>query len=459
MSTISTSIVKEAVYKLCFDANTCLNEQVYNKFFDAYISTTNQETKKLLEIILQNAKVAYEKKLPLCQDTGQVIVFVELGQNVVLSGQNLNETINEAISKCYTDNYFRMSVVNNAVFNRNNTKTNTPAVIYTNITDGDEINIKILIKGAGSENKSVLNMMLPTTSEEEFIQKVGNNILAAGENSCPPMFVGIGVGYTSDMAMLLSKKALLSETFSEDELFLSQKIKDYVNSKSPEKYGNSFVLDVKMHTSSTHIACMPVGITLNCHSDRYSSCTINKDNVVYHHKKPDFKSFNTSEAKLSEVKTSDIETIKSLKTGDKVLLSGEVFVARDMAHKLLCELIEKGKKLPIDLKNKIILYAGPCPAKPNEIIGSIGPTTASRMDNYTAPLIAAGMIASIGKGSRNAEISELMKSNNVKYFVLQGGIAALLSQKVLKSEIIAFEHLGAEAIYKLQVEKLPLVVA
>ena len=129
MSEISTNLIKEAVYKLCFEANTCLNADVYSKILSALINAKNSETKNFLNAILKNAEIAYEKKMPLCQDTGQVIVFLEIGQNVNLSGDLLEETINLAVENCYRENYFRKSVVKNAVFDRENTTTNTPAII------------------------------------------------------------------------------------------------------------------------------------------------------------------------------------------------------------------------------------------------------------------------------------------------------------------------------------------
>ena len=456
MKEISTSVIKEAVYKLCFEANTCLNADIYNKILSAFNTTKNKETKSILFSILQNAKIACDKKMPLCQDTGQVIVFFEIGQNIHLNGDYIEYVINQAVSKCYKDNYLRKSVVKNSLFDRTNTKDNTPVIIYTKIIAEDEIRIKVLIKGAGSENKSKLEMMLPTTNEEEFIQKTADLILSAKENACPPMFIGIGIGQSADGAMILSKKALVEKEFTDKEIELANKIKDSVNKKAPKKYGKSYVLDVKLLSSPTHIACMPVAVTINCHSDRYSSCIIKNNKITYNHKTPKFIDIIDEKEQCKEIMSSDINGIKSLKKGQKILLTGEIYVARDMAHKKLIDMIEKGEELPFDLKNRIILYAGPTPAKPGEISGSIGPTTALRMDKYTPLLYDKGIIATIGKGDRNKEVKTAIKNNAAKYFTVQGGIAALISRCIKKSEIIAFEELGAEAIYKLKISKLPV---
>ena len=359
----------------------------------------------------------------------------------------IEEAINSAVEKCYIENFFRKSVVKNAVFNRDNTKTNTPAIIHTKIIQGDEINIKVLIKGAGSENKSKLEMMLPTSSQDEIVDKCSELILCAGKNACPPMIVGIGIGGTADKASILSKEVLICDNFTQEELELAEKIKNKVNEK-----GN-LVLDIKLKSIATHIACMPVSITINCHSDRFSSCSIKGDEIYYHHKTPNFISFEEKE-EAKEVYTNDIETIKALNIGEEVLLTGEIYVARDMAHKRMLE----AKELPIVIKDKIIFYAGPCPNSPDRVIGSIGPTTAGRMDKFAVELYDMGILATIGKGDRNKAVQEAIKRNNAKYFSVIGGIAALLADKVKKKEIIEYEDLGAEALYLIEVEKLPVKV-
>ena len=198
---------------------------------------------------------------------------------------------------------------------------------------------------------------------------------------------------------------------------------------------------------------MPVSITINCHSDRTSTCTIKNGEITYEHQTPYFINFEDSE-ETKEVFANDIETIKALRQGEEILLTGEIYVARDMAHKRMVE----ADVLPIDIKDKIIFYAGPCPNKPNEAIGSVGPTTASRMDKYSVELYNKGLLATIGKGSRNEDVKTAIKQNNAKYFTVIGGVAALLSDKVKNSEIIAYEDLGAEALYKLYVEKFPIKV-
>ncbi len=457
MSEISTDLIREAVYNLCYKANVCLDKRIYNRIYNAYNASTG-EIKAILGDILKNAKMAYEKSRPLCQDTGQVNVFMEIGQEVHIKGEFIGDAVNFAAAKCYKENFFRKSVVKNALFDRVNTDTNTPVILHTKIIPGDKITIKVLIKGAGSENKSLLKMFLPTASEEEIISICSDMIIKAGEDSCPPMFIGIGIGSSADEAILISKEALLDDEFSSEEVKFAQKIKDSANKKAPEKYKGEYVLDVKLKTSSSHIASMPIGMTINCHSYRTSGCIINENGIKYLHQQPDFIDIESDTKELKEILTDDIEQLRKLKCGENVNLTGEIYVARDAAHKRMQEMTAKGLALPFDVKDKIILYAGPCPAKEGEIIGSIGPTTAGRMDKYATDMYKCGLLATIGKGNRSEEVINVIKKNKGKYFTITGGIAALLADKVMKSEIIAFKDLGTEAIYKLSVKNFPVNV-
>lgn len=455
---VNLKVIEEAVYKLCTDANTKLNDDVTAKIIDAYKNETNNNAKQALGLILKNAKLAKEKKMPLCQDTGQVLVFIR-GQNIP---SNIKELIDDTVEKAYEENFFRKSVVKDALFERQNTKTNTPCIIYTEITDDEDIEIELLIKGGGSENVCSLQMMSPTSTEEDIINYVTSTVKDAGSKACPPYFLGIGIGGTMDYAALLSKKALLLDNnIDEDHHNLAEKIKESVNSLEigAAGYGGaSTVLDVKIMSDFTHIACMPVAVTINCHSSRHLKCKIKNDKIVY--KEPTIlDSFSTEEENYSDfikVDSSDRAKLKSLKKGDKVLLSGEIYTARDMAHKKLIEMMEKEEQLPFDLKNKIIFYAGPCPCSGDCVIGSIGPTTASRMDKFAQKMYSSGVLATIGKGERTEEATKAIKENGGLYFSAIGGIACYFSSKFIEREIVAFEELGTEAVFKFRIKDLPL---
>ena len=456
MIEISSDTIKKAVYELCLKAGICLNKSVYDKTAAACSCAAGTGAEIYFKNILQNAKKAYENKMPLCQDTGQTLVFLEIGQDVHIKGGFIEDEINSAVQKCSMENFFRNSIVKNAVFDRTNTRTNTPCIIYTKYIKENCIKIKVMLKGAGSENKTKLIMLLPNAGETEIIKKCAEAALSAGMSSCPPLFIGIGAGGTSEKALLMSKEALLETDFTEEEKALAAKIKQYINDNAPENFKNLFALDVRMKTGSAHIACLPAAVTINCHSDRFSEAVINENGIIYKHQIPDFIDFKEQEAELREINTRDIEALKSVKAGERVLLTGVIYTARDAAHKRLCEMIKENKPLPFDLKNKIIFYAGPCPAPKGRVTGSIGPTTASRMDNYAIKLYEKGVYASIGKGGRSAEIKEYCLKTGKRYFSMQGGIAALIAEKIKMSKIIAFQDLGAEAVFELHAEKLPV---
>ncbi|MDR1245134.1 MAG: Fe-S-containing hydro-lyase [Endomicrobium sp.] len=154
-----------------------------------------------------------------------------------------------------------------------------------------------------------------------------------------------------------------------------------------------------------------------------------------------------------------ILNIKDIKVGQKILFSGNIYTARDAAHKRIVDILNKGEELPIDLKNSVIYYCGPTPTKPGEVVGSCGPTTSSRMDIYTPRILKEGVKVLIGKGARSESVVKSLKENNAVYLVATGGVGALISKRVKKSELLVFEDLGPEAIYRFEVEDMPLIVA
>ncbi|MDD3435909.1 MAG: fumarate hydratase [Candidatus Gastranaerophilales bacterium] len=457
---IDVKTIKKVVYDLCVQANTTLPDDVFTKILNAYNSEKNSDAKQALGLILQNAQMACEKKMPLCQDTGQVLVFLK-GK---CFPENTYDAINEGVKKAYEENFFRKSTVKNALFDRTNTQTNTPCVIYTEITNSDDIEIELLIKGAGSENVSAAQMLSPTASEEEILEFAVSVVKKAGSKGCPPYFIGIGIGGTIECAGILSKKALLlDENIDENHENLAQKIKNAVNKLNIGTAGlggTSTALDVKILTGFTHIACMPVAVTVNCHSSRHAKNIIDRTGRVHLCTTKNKKAKSNVGLKAQptvKVKTSEIKQIQ-FKQGQNVLLSGEIYTARDAAHKRIVEMLQKGEKLPFDLKDKVIFYAGPCPCQEPCIVGSIGPTTSARMDKFAPILYKNGVIATIGKGERSEEVKKAIKQTGGVYFTVIGGIACYLSEKFKKKELIAFEDLGTEAVCRFEVEGLPLRV-
>lgn len=452
MINIDTNLIEEAVYNLCVRANTEYNSKLYNILTRMYNTASNREEKYRLYCILKNIQLASKSRRPLCQDTGQVMVFMEIGQNVHLSGGFINDAVNKAVEKAYKENFFRKSVAKDALFDRNNTGTNTPSIIYTDIEKGDEVKINILIKGAGSENYSNIKMFSPSTPKEEIYKFIKDTVANAGEKSCPPLVLGIGFGETMDGAAVLSKKAFFKQNETDKEAEFIKELKKYLGEINKE------IIDIKILSEQTHIASLPCAITINCHSTRHAQCTINESGITYKENNEKYNEISDTEGTHPEIHTNDIEKIRTLKKGERVLLTGEIYTARDAAHKRINEYYKQTGNMPFDIKDKIIFYAGPCPAGKDEIIGPIGPTTSARMDRYCDLLYSNGLLATIGKGERSFEAQNAIESHRGRYFSAQGGIACLLSKCIKKSEIILYEELDTEAIRKLYVEKLPLKV-
>ena len=433
---ISKRLLKLVISKLLVKANTFLDKSVYDKL----MSLTDEPKRGF---ILENCRIADKTKRPLCQDTGQVLVFLKFPFDFNF-GFNFKTAINESVEETYKKEFYRKSVVNNAIFDRTNTETNAPAIIYTDFEDRKSIKIDVLIKGGGAENMSFIEMFNPTAGEDEVISTLTAKINERSKNACPPLFIGLGVGGTMDSAALLSKKALF-------EGIENEFCKKLVNSCED-------IISVKMLSTSTHIASLPIAVTINCHSNRHASCEIIDSEVIFNDESYEMNSHILSFENYKRVNTSDIDEIKLLKKGDKILLSGTIYTMRDAAHKKVANLIKKGEPLPFEIKNSIIFYAGPAPKKQGEVIGPIGPTTAKRMDRFAPELYNLGCIATIGKGERSDEVKEACKKNNARYMSAIGGIACYLQKSFKKSELIAFEELGTEAIYKFEIENMPLTV-
>lgn len=462
MISISTEKIYDAIKKLCFIANTQLPESEYQKLLELYNNETNINSKNVLGQILENAQIAYQTRRPLCQDTGFVTVFLKIGQNISLKGENIKTIINQAVSDAYNEFFYRKSIVNNPMLDRTNTQNNTPVLIHTELTTDNEIEITLSIKGGGCENISAIKMLSPADGIEGIKNFVLETVKNANSKPCPPIKVGIGIGSNFEGAAILSKKALLNDkTQLSNHSKLEEELLNAINNLNIGAMGEggiSTCFGVKILDEPCHIASLPVAISISCHSSRYASAKINADKTTYCNREYEFKKIENFNNNTVEINTNEIEKIKNLNIGTHIQLTGKIYTARDAAHKRLHNLIKNNCELPINLKNAIIFYAGPCPKNDNEIIGPIGPTTSVRMDKYTPELYNLGLLATIGKGERNANVSTQISTAGGKYFTTTGGIASLLKKHVKTAKLIAFDDLGPEAIYELYVEKFPLKV-
>ena len=462
MSEIKSDVIYNTVKNLVLFANTRLPESEYNSLKELFEKEKNTGAKIALSQILLNAKIAFDENRPLCQDTGFVTVFVTLGQDVRIIGDNLNDVINNAVSDAYVDYSFRKSIVSDPAFKRNNTQNNTPVLIHTELKNGDDIEITISVKGGGCENISagkMLTLAHGLVGIKDFILETVKN---AGSKPCPPVKIGIGIGSNFEGAAILSKKALLTDEKSKGEYKkLEAELLSQINKMKIGAMGlggKSTCFGVKILSAPCHIASLPVAISISCHSSRHASAVISEDGISYKKEEYEFYEPKSTDISVIKVNASDVEKIRKLPAGTNIELSGKIYTARDAAHKRFDELLTNGKELPFDIKNAVVFYAGPCPAADGEVIGPIGPTTSARMDKFTPLMYKNGMLASIGKGERAQDVIAFIRAYKGKYFTMTGGVASLMKSCVKSAKVIAYPELGAEAVYELEVDNLPLIV-
>ena len=279
--TISAETVTAAVKKLFMDCNYFIGKDIMNALENAEKSETSPVGKSVLSQIIENDKIAAKEEIPLCQDTGMAVLFVEYGDKVAIENGSFDEAVNEGVRQAYGDGYLRKSVVSDPVFDRVNTKDNTPAIIHTKIVSGNQIKITAGGKGFGSENMSAIKMLTPSYGVEGVKQFILDTVRSAGPNPCPPIVVGVGIGGTFERAAQLAKKATFRpiDTHNEDERYatLEDELLEKINKMGfgPAGLGgNTTAIGVNIETAPTHIAGMPVAVNICCHAARHKSAVI-----------------------------------------------------------------------------------------------------------------------------------------------------------------------------------------
>ena len=276
MRELDAKQITETVAQMCKEAAYYLPKDVYEALKRGRETEKSPVGQNVLDQIIRNAEIAREEDRPYCQDTGMTIVFLKVGQDLHITGGNLEDAINEGIAKGYTEGYLRKSVVAEPLFNRKNTQNNTPGVIYTEIVPGDKLEITVAPKGFGSENKSGVKMLVPADGVEGVKKAVMDIILHASMNPCPPMVVGVGIGGTMDRAALLSKKALTRSIDERNPMpeyaKLEEELLELINQTGigPQLGGTTSALAVNIEWGPTHIAGLPVAVTICCHAMRHS---------------------------------------------------------------------------------------------------------------------------------------------------------------------------------------------
>ncbi|HCK62263.1 MAG TPA: fumarate hydratase [Gammaproteobacteria bacterium] len=445
---------------------------------NAYEKETHQSAKNAIAQILINSKMAALGQRPMCQDTGIVNVFVEVGMDVTWEAElSLEDMINEGVRQAYTnpDNPLRASIVKDPLFSRVNTKDNTPAVIHMKVVKGNTLNFIVAAKGCGSENKAKFAVLQPDDNVTDWVLRT---IPTMGAGWCPPGLIGIGVGGTAEKAMLLAKQSLMDPVditeISEKSnptnieklrLDLFSKIND-LGIGAQGLGGLTTVLDVKIKDYPTHAASQPIAMIPNCAATRHLHFSIDGSGVA---ELPDvdMSVYPDLEMDYSKYKKVDLniltrEQMSDWNIGDTLLLTGTIITGRDAAHKRIKQMLDNGEGLPkgVDFDNKFIYYVGPVDAVDDEVIGPAGPTTATRMDCFTDMMLEkTGILGMIGKAERGQATTQSIKKHKASYLIAVGGAAYLISKSIKKAKKIAFEDMGMEAIYELEVKDMPVTVA
>ncbi|MCJ7521838.1 MAG: fumarate hydratase [Dehalococcoidia bacterium] len=281
MREITASNITKTVSRLCKEANFFLGEDVVKALNKARDEEESSVARQVLDQILENAEVAAKEEMPLCQDCGLAVVFIEQGQDVHITGGDLYEAINEGVRKGYTEGYLRKSAVKQPFSARVNTKDNTPAIIHTEIVSVDRLKITVAPKGGGSENMSRFTVLKPAQGRQGVVSFVVNAVDEAGSNPCPPLVVGVGIGGTAEKSMILAKRALLrtvGERSSDPETAdLEQELLKRINATgigAGGVGGRITALAVHVETFPAHMASMPVAVNIQCHSARHKEAVL-----------------------------------------------------------------------------------------------------------------------------------------------------------------------------------------
>ncbi|MCY4012431.1 MAG: fumarate hydratase [Gammaproteobacteria bacterium] len=443
----------------------------------AYEREESTAAKAALAQVLVNSRMCALGKRPICQDTGIVIVFLEVGMDVAWEGDmSVEDMVNEGVRRGYLtpENVLRGSVLADPNGARVNTGDNTPAVIHPRLVPGDKLTVEVAAKGGGSEAKAMFTMLNPSDSVADWILSV---VPQMGAGWCPPGILGVGIGGTPEKAMLLAKEAMMAPidihelrargpADGAEELRLE--LFDKVNALGIGAQGLgglTTVLDVKVLEYPTHAANKPVAVIPNCTATRHVKFELDGSGPATF-EPPDLADWPDIAFELGDdVRRVDLDSVTrdevaGWRAGETLLLSGRMLTGRDAAHKRLADLIDRGEALPVDLKDRFIYYVGPVDPVAGEVIGPAGPTTATRMDKFTRTLLErTGLLGMIGKAERGPAAIEAIRDNRAVSLIAVGGAAYLIAKAITKSTLLAFADLGMEAIYEFEVRDMPVTVS
>ena len=448
-----------------------------NAMASAYEREESPAAKSALLQVLANSRMCALGKRPICQDTGIVNVFADVGMDLEWDADcGLEEMINEGVRRAYKDvnNPLRASVLAEPDGRRVNTGDNTPAVVHFQVVPGNRLGLRVAAKGGGSEAKAMFKVLNPSDSVMDFVL---DSVPKMGAGWCPPGILGVGIGGTPEKAMVLAKQAIMAPIDIHDliergaesraerlRLDLYEEI-NRLGIGAQGLGGLTTVLDVKVLDYPTHAANKPVALIPNCTATRHVHFELDGSGPASF-KPPDLSLWpDLSYEPGEDVVRVDLNRVtrdqtRQWRAGQTLLLSGTLLTGRDAAHKRLVDRIDKGQPLPVDLNGKFIYYVGPVDPVRDEVVGPAGPTTATRMDRFTGALLEhTGLLGMIGKAERREAAIEAIKKYGAVSLIAVGGAAYLVSKRIVEARPVAFKDLGMEAIYEFVVDEMPVTVS
>jgi fumarate hydratase class I len=482
-------VAPEGLTRLAEEAFRDVSHLVRPSFLDSLAKSlkdpqaSDNDRYVILEL-LKNAVISAEGEFPLCQDTGTAIIIGKKGQRIWTDGRD-EEALSEGVFNAYTRHNFRYS--QNAaltMYEEKNTKTNLPAQIELYATGGDEYKFLFIAKGGGSSNKTALFQETKATINPETLPKfLINKMRTIGTAACPPYHVAFVIGGTSPELTLKTVK-LASAGYLDDlpgqgnqtgQAFRDPELEGRLLEAARELGlgaqfgGRTFCLDVRVIRLPRHGASCPIGMGVSCNAHRNMKAKINRDGIFLEklETKP-AKYLPRVEAKDQNVVKIDLNrpmseiraTLSRYPVATRLSLTGKIVVARDIAHAKLKERVDRGEGLPSYFKDHIIFYAGPAKTPPGYASGSLGPTTAGRMDEYV-PLFQkmGGSLVMLAKGNRAKIVKESCKTYGGFYLGSIGGPAARLGKDcITHMEVLEYPELGMEAIYMITVKDFPAFI-
>jgi fumarate hydratase class I len=446
----------------------------------AYEREQSPAARDAIAQILINSRMCAEGHRPICQDTGIVNAFVKLGMDVQFAAapgeepKDMQQMVDEGVRRAYLDpdNKLRASVLADPAGARKNTKDNTPAAVTVDLVRGNTVEVTVAAKGGGSEAKSKFVMLNPNDSVVEWVLKT---VPTMGAGWCPPGILGIGIGGTSEKAMLLAKQSLMEpidiqELIARGPQTTAEKLRielyDKVNRLGIGAQGLgglTTVLDVKVADAPCHAANLPVAMIPNCAATRHAHIVLDGSGPVFLDP-PSLEDWPKLTYDVSGARRVNLDTVTraeaaTWKPGEVLLLSGKLLTGRDAAHKRMTDMLNRGEKLPVDFRGRFIYYVGPVDPVRDEVVGPAGPTTATRMDRFTRQMLAeTGLLGMVGKAERGPEAIAAIREFGAVYLMAVGGAAYLVAKAIKSSRLVAFGDLGMEAIYEFDVKDMPVTV-